>query len=80
MTGVVHRLEVAAIQAHMEVGYRHQGSHQPAVAVWPMLWLRPLRRETRRLLTVVSRHSQKMRLGRRTDRFSDDEDDNDDWD
>ena len=56
MTEVQHRLAVAAIQAHMEVGYRHQGWHQPGAAVWLMLWLQPLRREIKRLLIVVSRH------------------------
>lgn len=80
MTGVVHRLEVAATQGHMEVGYRHQESHQPVAAVWPMLWLRPLRRETKRLLIVVSCDPQKKRRGRRANKLSDDEDDNDDWD
>lgn len=59
-----HRWEVAAIQAHMGVGYRHQGLHQPGVAVWPMLWLRPLRRETKRLRIVVSCHPQELRHGR----------------
>lgn len=62
MTGVVHRLEVAAIQVRMEVVYRHQGLHQPGAAVWPMLWLRPLRRETRRLHIVVS-YDPRVRRG-----------------
>lgn len=80
MTEVVRRLEVVATQAHMEVVYRHQGSHQPEAAVWPTLWLRPLRRETRRLRIVVSCDPQKMRRGQHTNKLSDDEDDNDDWD
>lgn len=63
MTEVQRRLEAAAIQAHMGVDCRRQGSHQQEAAVWPMLWQRPLRRETRRLLTVVSRHLQRTRHG-----------------
>lgn len=80
MTEVQHRLEAAAIQAHMEVGCRHQGSHQQGAAVWPMLWQRPLRRETRRSLIVVSCHLQKTRRGQHTNKFIDDEDDDNDWD
>lgn len=80
MIEAVRRLEVAAIQAHMEVDCRRQGSRQQGVAVWPMPWQRLLRRETRRLLIVVSCHTQKMRHGRHANKFTDDEDDDNDWD
>lgn len=80
MTEVVHRWEVATIQDHMEVGYRHQGLHQLGAAIWPVPWLRPLRRETKRLRIVVSCHPQKLVRGQHTNKLTDDEDDNDDWD